>query len=336
MLFVSSLIIVLRHASGYGNYTLDMSKRGDIIVKWIIDTIRFDGVFNVALPTFFFVSGVLFYKNFKMEDVFSKYKSRFRTLFIPYLIWNTIWMVFIILIGLVPGIADKLNQVESFELSIQNILLGIFYHKYNPVYWYVMQLIIYTLLSPVIYKLLENKYIGIAVVVLLFLNETGCISIFSLISKYIPLSGLFFYVTGAFIGIHYLKILNRSYKRSIYLIAGGLLAILILIYPESYENQFINALITITEVIALWIFMDLLSEIQPSWWTYIYFYIYSVHYYIQLCVNKVLFLILPKNTLMIMVNFVVGSSITVFICILTAWIMQKRCPRVWGLITGNR
>ena len=49
---------------------------------------------EVAVPMFFIISGALFYKNYTPSKTLEKYKSRFFSLVIPYLFWNTLWMIF--------------------------------------------------------------------------------------------------------------------------------------------------------------------------------------------------------------------------------------------------
>ena len=53
------------------------------------------GICSVAVPTFFFISGYLFFlnvNNFKKEVYLKKLRKRFFSLFIPYICWNLIYI----------------------------------------------------------------------------------------------------------------------------------------------------------------------------------------------------------------------------------------------------
>ncbi|MGN1157305.1 MAG: acyltransferase family protein, partial [Agathobacter sp.] len=82
-----------------------------------------------AVKLFWMLSALLFYRNYTCNEIISKYKSRFKSLVIPYLSWNTISMLLFGLIGLVPLLANQLNSLEPFTLSVENVLLGLF--QYN-------------------------------------------------------------------------------------------------------------------------------------------------------------------------------------------------------------
>ena len=51
---------------------------------------------ETCVPFFFMISGFLFFRTYKPSKIKEKILSRVRTLLIPYVIWNTIYAVFII------------------------------------------------------------------------------------------------------------------------------------------------------------------------------------------------------------------------------------------------
>ena len=46
-----------------------------------------------AVPMFFMMSGITFFKDYSDKKYLAKIKARLFTLVIPYLLWNTIWML---------------------------------------------------------------------------------------------------------------------------------------------------------------------------------------------------------------------------------------------------
>src|SRR5690242_5496540 len=53
------------------------------------------GIARIAVPLFFTISGLLFYKHFEFtaSGVLTKLKGRFKNLFIPYLFWSVFGLV---------------------------------------------------------------------------------------------------------------------------------------------------------------------------------------------------------------------------------------------------
>lgn len=118
---------------------------------------------ETGVPGFFFISGLLFYYSSKTYT--SKIKSRFRTLVIPYFIWNTI-----ILLGYIAAYFLK------FHLQINNgktlaeygffDYIRIFWDcgdwdggigkPIYPIMWFVRNLMLLCLLSPIWKYLIEK------------------------------------------------------------------------------------------------------------------------------------------------------------------------------------
>ena len=67
-----------------------------------------------AVPMFFMLSGISFFKGYSNKKYFKKIKSRLFTLVIPYLLWNTIWLLW--------EIFTSYSFVSSFSASSTHIL----------------------------------------------------------------------------------------------------------------------------------------------------------------------------------------------------------------------
>lgn len=107
------------------------------------------------MPSFFFISGFLFFNSIKKRAFWvsfkEKIKKRFKTLLIPYFFWN----VFGILLGIAYvkiGLATEKSYFREF-----NFLEFIWNSRGDIPLWYVKYLFIICLFSPVIF-LLFSKY----------------------------------------------------------------------------------------------------------------------------------------------------------------------------------
>lgn len=119
---------------------------------------------QIAVPAFFFISGYLFF--FSANTYAEKLKSRWRTLLVPYLLWNTLIVSAYLILENIPALAP-LFQGEAVHGSIGGILReywdGGSWDGGNgtPIvhqFWYIRNLIILSIVSPAV--ALAIKYLG--------------------------------------------------------------------------------------------------------------------------------------------------------------------------------
>ena len=165
---------------------------------------------DVCVPLFFFISGFLFFYNsyFTKEVYFHKIRSRIRSLFIPYLIWNFVAFV-ILLIQVHPKVIHFFPLLKDYRVDIISFLSSFWVTNLpvemsgnaNPIntpLWFIRDLMVLVLMSQVIWWLVKNLKMGL-IVILAF------VWFFSL-GKHIgfPLlchQSLFFFPLGAYFGI---------------------------------------------------------------------------------------------------------------------------------------
>jgi len=121
----------------------------------------------LAVPTFFVISGFLFFRNMPTEGAIptrlfiQKMKARFHSLFVPYMLWNAFVLV-------VKSLQYQLEGREWREfLSWESFFGG---QPLNFPLWYVRNLMILCVLSPVIYMLLSSKLLRKLVMMVVLLN----------------------------------------------------------------------------------------------------------------------------------------------------------------------
>lgn len=147
-----TISIVYLHCSNYTVYHLSSESIGFLRIVYEFE--RFCvGLFSVALPFFFAISGFLFYRNYELNKTVDKYKSRFKSLLIPYLAWNILGYFFLLFITNAPVIKNMLNM-GKVNLNFQEWIIGLLYSQWDGVLWYVRNLIVYVLISPFLYYLL--------------------------------------------------------------------------------------------------------------------------------------------------------------------------------------
>ncbi|MBQ8275050.1 MAG: acyltransferase [Clostridia bacterium] len=162
--FVLSILVFFIHISSFVPYL-----GGDDAIAILNQNLSFffkESITRFAVPMYFILSGIAFFRDYDNGKYISKIKKRFFTLCIPYLIWNTLWMLFEIICSY-TAVSTLFVGRKMFSLSIPNVPKGIFLFGSNLPFWYIFYLIVFVLLSPVFDLLVRNKKAGIAATVVL-------------------------------------------------------------------------------------------------------------------------------------------------------------------------
>lgn len=122
-----------------------------------------------AVPMFFMISGFLFFQNIQNPfcDIKTKMVKRIRTLLIPFIIAAIAFPLYFIVLEFIPGVSGLINSESYLDrmsvMSFGGILKSLFFDSgsgepWADHLWYLRDLIIIVILSPVIY--LIRKYLG--------------------------------------------------------------------------------------------------------------------------------------------------------------------------------
>lgn len=238
--FILAALVVFMHAPviDIDNYSENINSGGVIPVLMILIK---RGIGSVAVPTFFFISGYLFY--LKLQDwdwdVFGKkIKKRIRTVLFPYVLWNVLTALFFILV--IFASKRNLNAIWVFcsergwglmlwnnarygeSITFITNLFGVPMHNSAPIdgpLWFVRDLLVCFIFAPIIYRFLNKKVLSV-LLVLLILNVWIPIEGFSIISVfYFSWGGYFSRKNLCFVNV-FNKWKNYSYMISIVLLIG--------------------------------------------------------------------------------------------------------------------
>ena len=167
---------------------------------------------TVCVPLFFFISGFLFFYNndFDKNIYIKKIKSRCNTLLKPYLIWNFIGFL-ILLIQMHPRFSSLFPLLKDYRIDISEFL-SYFWMRELPMdppgghampinypLWFIRDLFILVIASPIIYWLIKKtKYSFIIILCVIWFYNLGL---------HVGLPGLchqslFFFPLGAYFSIN--------------------------------------------------------------------------------------------------------------------------------------
>ncbi|RUM66464.1 MAG: hypothetical protein DSZ05_04250 [Sulfurospirillum sp.] len=119
---------------------------------------------RISVPLFFLLSGYLFFATLKptAEGYLKKYKSRFRTLLVPFLFWNALIFCFYLIAQTLPATAGYFSGDRPIIPDLGfweriRLFFGVGEFQYPVAYqfWFIRDLLFMVLLSPLLYLLLR-------------------------------------------------------------------------------------------------------------------------------------------------------------------------------------
>ena len=206
----------------------------------IFDSCVVDSFVHIAVPLFFFISGFLFFygiEEFGRVEYWNKLTKRVRRLLVPYLFWGIFAIV-------VRYMQYSLGE-DDIAYLFDGWLKWIYYIVWQPInyqLWFVRDLFIVVLLSPIIYffiKKLNFLFVLILGAGWLFWHK----NIFALFDlKYYILSGNVFDVLGFdFVSLFFFSFgaWFALYKRDFSLVFKRLLFLELVLYVVSIICKFV-------------------------------------------------------------------------------------------------
>lgn len=199
--FPLTILVVCSHCVLTRNFKpIEFSLDGDNLFLAVDMITRSLGAIVVAW--FALISGYFFFSRdqFVATDYTKALRSRGKSLLIPYILWNLIYIAvlwgknyFSTLVGFAPGIQPQEQYILSNSSLLQMMLLPL-----NHPLWYVRELIYLTIASPIIYILI--RYLRLGAVVLMAIPLLGLLPWGqAVISRSIGVSIWFYFVLGAYL-----------------------------------------------------------------------------------------------------------------------------------------
>lgn len=326
--FVFAIIVVLGHL-------IDIPSEDILATKIFLRAIS--NLVAIAMGYFLFVSGYLFFNHFDMSMLLTKWKTRVRSLLIPFIIWNAIGYVVMWKVDLLNG-----RQVWQCFWDVNNLADG-------PL-WYVLCIMVYMILTPAIYYLVRRKVIfWITWLIAIAINI-----IFNLDQGNLYLYAFPFYLMGAGVALNYQERFvafadNTDEKKGktstwlfavfIFLVATTVLLAFFYDVQADYHkySHFLNRLVAPVVVFGCFRNCKVKREypiLKSS------FFIYCGHeILIAFCMDRYLvrtflyswdWMFLSIAGMMCLATGVIGSLLVVY-CLL-----HRFCPKVCAVLSGGR
>lgn len=324
-------------------------KMTEICPGWGGDAMCFfsDILPRICVPLFFLISGYLFFdKGFDFSIYKTKLNSRFRSLLIPYLLWNFVGFLLYYLYTYYTTIGHSLRNSD--------IDLGTFFQCFwvfnkpnsisvssSPVdfpLWFLRDLILLVICSPIIYRLLRacKVYIVLLLGIIWFFRIDNGVGI--------PLrsyQSLFFFPLGAYLAINKINCIKWLLGKENIVIAYLLIAVVDLITKDAWYNIFVHnsgiclGMISFVSIISSLIQKDKIKVSRP-YSSYSYF-IYLFHgLFIHQLSYVLLLIVKPESHVSLLIVYFSIPFITVLICIGIYKVLMVTTPKLLMILTGQK
>lgn len=340
--------VVMLHANLY-NLVAQWSGEAPLWPSWLV--FYFRNIVNILFPScvaiFFLLAGYFFFTGEQKRDIVyfrDKLRRRVHTLLVPYLLWNTLALLLFYIKS--SDFLGGLSQQSGEEFSFVKYLSGYwaFYFSgdipVNGPLWFVRDLMVVSLLSPLLYLLLRNRWVGIISLLVLF----ACVSCGVTVGIHgVDFYSILFFSIGAWLRLQRVDIQNVSKRVGV--------AALVLYFPiscfmfnlcDSAVYVALSLVATLVKFVALIYLIaqlysrGLLANIpklsQRS------FFVYALHGLIIGPVIKILYMLsgATENSFLLILISVASVAVVIFICNIMSAFTERHFPALHKLLSGGR
>lgn len=194
---------------------------------------------HIAVPTFYLISGFLFFANFQewsWAGYRKKMSSRVKTLLIPYMLWNAVPFLLLV-IAMFARVVMKGQSIDSVLAFVSEKSWHVFYDykvcattrvnwlgenlaspaPFNVPLWFLRDLIVVTILTPVIYCAI--KKLKLFIIGVLFIANLS--RVWTLIPGF-SITAFFFFTTGAYFALNKINIIEFTSKYKLVILPSWL------------------------------------------------------------------------------------------------------------------
>ena len=326
--FLFSLLVVWVHSFNAELYLGAMQAAAGVKrLEWILG----EGLGQISVPGFFMVSSYLFYRRFNWSRLLPKWKSRIRSILVPYLIWNVLYYAGYVAATRIPAISGLIGK-PPVPVTIMQSVDALVNYAYNPVFWYLYQLILLIALAPVVYPVMKRTLTGAAALgVIAFALWHGWDF------PHLNMDALFYTCGAAYISLHrdgwgrFAESLPpRGGRRVLCWGAAVLLLALVLFLSRPMAPLYARPLS------AVWFLLSGLPLPMARDWMKHNFFLYAIHFAWVRLFNKAGAILLPPVPASALSMFLLMPLFMVIISSLLRKCLQSVVPGVYRVLSGNR
>lgn len=337
---IISFFLVIMMLYVHGIYNEAELFRMSYFVKSIISRLSY----RVINPTYFSISGFLFFNGLNaLVDCFPKMKKRARTVLIPFILWNVIVVLEYQLLSHIPFTKEFIyfNIFSNFN----NLGVGLYNLFLRPAgfhLWFLRDLIVYIIISPLIYWLI-TKIDWFLTIILLTLTPP-LMQIFNL--EHLDIA--FFTLGGTIAMKSDLKSVKIFLSKPIVIVSTVLYLGLSLTWdfflPKHFcGEEYLSILFSVCGMITIWRGYDWLSQTSNLESNIFLQSLTNYSFFIYLFHEPILFVIMQMGTSFLGLNswslsllYIINPILLIILAIVVAKLIKKTIPSFYYVLTGGR
>lgn len=307
---------------------------------------------QTAVPLFFIISGYLFFNHLQSFSCYiDKLKRRIHSIFYPYIIWNAIVILFYFIAqSLFPTMmSGRIKNISEFNITdylyaFWNTRLispeAISTHPICSQFWFLRDLIIMFLLSPILLLIIKSKVRVIFITLLLTLWAIN----FDTQIVGLNMTSIFFFSLGAYFRVKKISFIDFIESKSLIFIAFYSISIICELYLHN-TNALVQYVHKINILIGIITFFSISSKYikykdistKISFLSESSFFLYAYHGIPIIVLKKIsVKYIQPDSNFEMIFIYLLTALIIIIIGLLMYYILKKNFPKTTSIITGNR
>lgn len=337
--FILMVMVVFIHS-----YNIDIKQSGEILFfekdsNWFIQNFISNGLTRIAVPLFFLISGYFFALDRKMSisNLFFKIKKRISTLMIPYLLWAILGLLLYYTLQTIPQSQAFFTKQLIKDYSFSQWVNAIFNEPIPYQLWFLKDLIVMVILSPIIFFCVKNLRIFYLAIVFVFW-------FFNQDAIFLTSEGLLFFSLGMYISTFKPELIEFKNKRKIVVISLWITLLLVKTIIAFYQLNVLAELIflklsILVGIVAFWNLYDCYIFKKIKLWDTMIgfsFFLYLFHEPFLTITNKLLFSQLPKLPEFYLLVYFLAPLITILVSLILGFFVKSNLNSVYRLLTGNR
>ena len=343
--FFLVVLVVIVHAY---NIDVQTEPEGLYIINGLngfIQAFLCQGINRIASPLFFIISGYLFFVNLtgQRTDFIRKVKKRFKTLIIPYVFWSLWGILFYLVLQAFLPHSISFTRGLIMDWDLKKLLSTVFLDPIPYQLWYVRDLTVFALLSPLLYLLLRyTRFYLVLFFMLVWFYDFDPVIFRN--------QSIFFFITGAYISTKNGDLVNtRSSSRAIVFTALWILIVLFkttIIY-YNYQNLIVlNVIHKISIMMGILainniynvVFVNNENVVRSNIFRIVTFsfFLFASHEPVSTIFKKGLLLVFGGDELRSFLIFLITPILTIILCLFIGYHLKRLVPKFYGTITGWR
>lgn len=327
--FICCLFVIWNHA---GNAELFLGEASAGHPLYVFEYTTTPRLLRICIPGFIMLTGYLFYRGFDMGQLREKWARRVKSLLVPYLFWNAAYYAGYVAASRIGALRAVINR-PVLAVTLSGFLQAVLHYSFNPVFWFMYQIILLVALAPVLYLILKNVWTGLAFFCFVLIR----------IYQQRQFPGLnpdavLYYSAAAFAALHGRRLVEAPWngRRA----GAGLLLIGIgMMLGHFYYTSGQVVAIVLCQLLVpagAWLLVPerILGRVRP--FMTCTFFIYAFHFIPVRLINKLCAAAFPGNVWAAGVLFGIMPGVAVAVCYQAVRFLRKFAPRVWSVANGGR